>query len=559
MLRAGLAKLSLTMGVALLLFAAPAAAIGVDPVISHVKTGESSSASNEFIAIYNNSGEIVDVTDWCIVYSSASDATKTNLACLSSEDTNTQIVLEPFSYARFASSVFSASVTGFLADEQFSAGLSGTGGHIRLLDANKVERDKVGWGTATAAESAPVAVHSSGSMLVRKAIPATSFLQDLNNNASDFISEIVSIIPTSGLSEVVLPDDVCTNLDGLQTELPDDYFFDGQSICVQDQCDNLDGLQADVPAGYESTDGMNCEEVTTLPLESSILLITELLPNVTSSDTGKEFIEIYNPNEHEVPLNGYKLELGPQFSKHHLFSDGILNPFSYLTLSDLLSGLTLPNTSASLRLVAPSGDIVSQADAYDNPKDDQAWVLIDDEWQYSSMPTPGSENLLPVVAVTNLDDEELEPCPAGKYRNPETNRCRNIEVENDLRSCEPGQIRNPETNRCRSVSSADNLVPCKPGQERNPETNRCRSIVDTASALQPCEPGEERNPETNRCRKITALGASTMSDVQDIPAPTSSSFNWWLVGGAVVAALGYALYEWRSEISRLFNRLPGKK
>lgn len=537
-------------------------ALGAMPVISHLKTGESGAASAEFVAIYNNSSDNIDITNWCLYYSSASDVTKSKIACLEPPNENTTLVLEPFSYVRFSSAEFSSMIENFQPDFEFTVGLSGTSGHIRLLNSVGEEIDKIGYGAAVGPESEAVAVHSSGNFLIRKKITDTDFMQDLNNNALDFVDDILAEIPASGLFEIDNSIDFCPNIDGFQIDLPDGMGVDENGNCIEDVCPNLDGLQLAVPEGYV-LDGQSCLE-DILSLESSVLLITELLPNASGVDTGQEFIEIYNPNKTQVNLKNYKLSLGPAFTKNYTFAEQILDPFAYTSFSDILTGITLPNSTAGVRLTAPNGDVVSETDSYSDPKDDQSWALINDVWQYTTVLTPGQKNQpTPTIQTSSIDDEQLADCGPGKFRNPETNRCKSITSGDvELKPCLPGQVRNPETNRCKStVSTASNLTPCKPGQVRNPETNRCKSIASTASAtLKPCAPGQERNPETNRCRKVQTLGDSTLASVNDVNSPTeSSSFgNPAVISVVALSAVGYGAYEWRHEIVKAFSGVKSK-
>jgi len=235
---------------------------------------------------------------------------------------------------------------------------------------------------------------------------------------------------------------------------------------------------------------------------------------------------------------------------------------------------------------------VDEIGAYDTPGDDMAWALVSNAWQYTNQPTPGAANLPSLedgngaTGGSGAGTSALEPCPSGKFRNPETNRCKNIEGDaGSLAPCAPDQIRNPETNRCRSIFSATGaLTPCQPGQSRNPETNRCRASATTASAsLTPCGAGQERNPSTNRCRKIgvgstnalkpcaanqernpttnrcrkklsqTAAGKIKDDEVQQV----ASRSGWMIVGGTVAAAAGYGVWEWRSEVRKGFQRVRG--
>ena len=171
----------------------------------------------------------------------------------------------------------------------------------------------------------------------------------------------------------------------------------------------------------------------------------------------------------------------------------------------------------------------------------------DGKWVWTTTPSPNGTN------VITAPIEIIAPCPAGKYRNPETNRCRNIEEAiNELTACNEGYTRNPLTNRCRknTSSATSSLTPCREGQVRNPETNRCRSIASEVASLVPCNDGYERNPATNRCKKV--LGASvTKAEYPVEPYATSGQGAgiWWGLAGVAAGALGYAVWEWRRELA----------
>jgi hypothetical protein len=208
--------------------------------------------------------------------------------------------------------------------------------------------------------------------------------------------------------------------------------------------------------------------------------------------------------------------------------------------------------------VTPAGTIVTETAAYTNAPEANSWGVYEDQWIFSNQRTPNSANKPYLQAVV---DEEvsvttvLAPCPIGKYRNPETNRCRTIETAvSSLQPCDEDEYRNPETNRCRKLVTATSvaLVPCKSGQVRNPETNRCRNVSVASVALEPCPEGQERNPDTNRCRKVAVLGSQTniASSVSDVPTTTNEAFNWPVLLVALAGTAAYMVYEWRSEISQ---------
>ncbi len=333
-----------------------------------------------------------------------------------------------------------------------------------------------------------------------------------------------------------------------------------------DTCSNIDGLQSEVPEGMElHDDGLACVEIVVL--EDAVLDITELYPNAPSYDTGQEFIELYNPNTESVDLHGYIVSLQASSADTYVFDGGVIAPGEYVSIGDLESGIVLPNTTGYVELVAPNGDIVSVSQPYDDPQPNSSWALIGGVWQYTNQPTPGGFNVLPLEDEIDEDSDDdaqddtvddgsdapddqdgsttpvLPACPAGKYRNPATNRCKNLEDPvSTLKPCAAHQYRSSDTNRCRNLPDAaavtvnegaivpvadrqsagslgaqsTNYVPCKEGQYRNPATNRCKKlpaddqqVTAADAAYVPCAADQERNPATNRCRKVAATIAAS--------------------------------------------------
>lgn len=480
----------------------PAEASSSGIVIGQVQTGASASASQEYVAIYNNSESAVEVTGWCAVYASASGATQTDLSCFLPPDNQTKLMLRSHGSVIFASNEFLQAHPDITADQVFSAGLSGTSGHIKLLGADKSQIDVVGWGAAAFPEGSAVSAHQTGKILQRRNVD-DQVLQDTDNNSADFYQTGFAPIQGSGIDE----------------------------------------------------------EFTPLNLENAPLIISELLPNAVGTDTGKEFIELFNPLTRPVNIKGYSLQIGPGYAKSHALPDATIGPGEYLALSDVQTGISLPNTTGSLRLLAPSGEVVSTTDAYDSPDDDVAWIYMDGMWQESDRPTPNAVNVPSAVdeATVSAIGAEQTPCRPDQERNPETGRCRKIASTVSAAACKAGQIRNAETGRCRSaISTLASILPCKPGQERNPETKRCRNIA-SADAAKPCPAGQQRNSETNRCRKVLSACAANPAKVKDVPTGLiSNNARWWLAGATAAGSLGYAGFEWRRETLQVLSVIKSK-
>lgn len=322
-----------------------------------------------------------------------------------------------------------------------------------------------------------------------------------------------------------------------------------------------------------------------LPTDTPTLRIVEIYPH--SSDCAPtdmsilcgDYVKLYNPSDQIATLGDYRLRTDSSTSESsnafHLDKYQDISPGGYLIVSLRDDGdeMSLTDDSGWVWLEDAEGilryeeTVISYPSASSSTKIGQAWALTENgAWQWTPTPSPDGPNVFPIlepgVGARVLGDSTT--CPQGKYRNPETNRCRNIEdAIATLAACAEGQERNQATNRCRSTASISAVVltPCEPGQVRNPATNRCRNTV-ASSSLTPCPKGQERNPETNRCRKTALATALSPAVIGPIKQQTSNPFVMTLLGAVGVGAIGYGIYEWRSELAGALRKATprlGKK
>ncbi|MBI5357913.1 lamin tail domain-containing protein [Candidatus Saccharibacteria bacterium] len=469
-------------------------------VISEIKLGDGSeltfpdgSKSREFVTLYNQSNEAISLSGWKLEYVK-SDFSSQNCNAVSWPDTsvtrNLAGSINPGEYVTIKRSLN-----------------DGVDGSLRLIDSSSAVHDLVGWGVTSPCYETSRTVtppDGSGKSLQRYLDCDIHIPVDTNINSQDFL---MSSLPQTFVDNCPLDDDPPDKL----PENPEE---------------NEGGL------GSGPEINPSCEGV----------IINELLVNPSGSDGEKEFIEIFNPTNHSISLEGCKLQTSAN-SKIYQFSKIALPSGSYRSLYVPETGLTLANSSGGSVYLIDSDDTELQQINYpSNLEDDKSWSLIDGNWIETFSVTPDSINQLLA----------LKPCPDGQFRNNETNRCNNIFLDAaGLTTCKPGQERNVETNRCRNIASlANSLKACAPDQYRNPETNRCKNI-NSANSLAACKEGQERNPETNRCRNVASLSSSDVdNEVKDVISKTSSSqVSWWLAAGSIVGAFIYGLWEWRNDVA----------
>lgn len=532
-------------------------AVSPNLVISSVQLGNASSASNEFVEIYNNNPTEIDITNWCLYYSSANSTIfGSRMTCFTPENDNLHIYLPAYMFAFAISNQLATSQPNLGSDLRFSATLSGASGHVRLVNNAGQEVDKIGWGTSSvsAEGSSPTDVPSIGKILSRKG-SIGSTLQDTDINSDDI--EVTSSKAVYTYGSIFEQQDVCANLNDIQASVPEGYLEDSVNNCIPkpvDVCLNLDGLQTVIP------NEMKLGGVGVCLLDLLYLKITELFPNPSGIDEGKEFIEIYNPNDTPIDLAQYRLLIGSSETEFKFPVNSKIDSNQYLSFSNEDLKFTLTNTSSIVKLVSSDYQAIDESPAYNSPNDGMAWVIIDELWQYTNQPTPSNTNLTSLIEPNNeeITSNNLTPCAANQYRNPETNRCRLLATSiSMLTPCKDGQYRSEETNRCRSLAlDVSHLMPCAEGQERNPATNRCRSVsaVLGVKELTPCKVGQERNPETNRCRnKVSAIPAASYAPEQTNEVSNNSILMWSLISVGAIA-ICYGIWEWRQEIVNIFKK-----
>ena len=528
--------------------------------VTNVPAGASTvAATREFISIYNNTDQNVDVTDWCLL-------NKTNKAmkCFEAPAYNIALKIPGYSYVTVTSDNF-ASDYAYSPDFIYSTTSATSNGliiasndDIKLVNSSGDIADEVSWGSTPDKlpglssgflyqrnkEPAPsqklinTGLLSDFTKMSSLTIPANKTLEEFEEfDACRNIIGIQSSVPDGYEVDVagncaLPPVNVCPNLDVLYTVLPDGYLLDENGDCQPDSCLNIDSLQIVVPDGMVSDDDGRCF-IKPLPLR-----ITELLPNPSGSDIGNEFIEIYNPNIVDVDLATYGFYIGGDYVHKYTFAtDAHISPGQYLTFYNDDIKFTLVNTTSSVRLVALNDLLIDETIVYEDVGDGMTWALIDKIWQWTNQPTPNKINLSSLIETkvnVVIPISTLVPCKDGQYRSEETHRCRNI------------------------ISDVADLVPCAEGQERNPATNRCRSITTAVlgdSTLKPCDPGQERNPETNRCRNIIAAIPTADYAPEQVDIKNEDYASWYIMGGLGLIAVSYAVWEWRVEFSRLFKKI----
>ncbi len=130
---------------------------------------------------------------------------------------------------------------------------------------------------------------------------------------------------------------------------------------------------------------------------SAEILISKILPNPKGSDTGNEFIEIYNSGSEDVDLNGWRL--GDESKKRYKIEtdrDGgsIIKAGEYFVIYRYESKIALNNTGDTVKLFHPFRDEPIIELNYEKAKENQSYNLDLESGKYvwSEFLSPGKEN-----------------------------------------------------------------------------------------------------------------------------------------------------------------------
>lgn len=266
----------------------------------------------------------------------------------------------------------------------------------------------------------------------------------------------------------------------------------------------------------------NDSPVEALP-QCENLQFSEILTFYGNSKS-EQFIEFFNNGSEQILLNGCTI----RYKNKTYPLTGVVKPNEYFVRYIEDFALTKnPTSQNKLELLDADGSVVDTLIYYNGQKKSVAYAQFGyDEtgkeiWQQTYNPTPGEENVY----------QKWKTCPTGKVINEETGNCvRDNSIDDTLEACPAGKYRNPLTNRCKSYA------------------------VNESSELKPCAEGYERNPETNRCRKITKNTGADYALPKGEYEEKSNFIAIWAIVAVVSLGAGYVIYQYRKEIAGLFKK-----
>lgn len=374
-------------------------------IITELQTG-ATTASDEFVELYNQSDQPVDITGWQVRFvNSSTTSTATTLLATITPTTSDSVIIEPGQhFVLHTASVVAAPGT---KTQQFSAGLSKTDKTVALFARDEttcrmVVQDALAWESTpatTRGEGLGVVIGSaqtSKEKLFHRYRNSAGAYVDTNHNVHDFVLSTIYTSASPGSDNLVL----FSGTPGPIGEHSALEAFDAPDCTVPDPDPGSPDPDPASPPSIEDPEPDPLPEQPIIPAENVGLKapqLSELLPNPASpkTDADDEFIELYNPNERQFNLSGYVLEVGTTTKRRYVFPAGTSLPAkSFVAFFSADTKLALSNAGGQVRLLDPLGRVLVVSEAYTSAKDNQAWILANGTWQWTTKPTPNAINVV---------------------------------------------------------------------------------------------------------------------------------------------------------------------
>ncbi len=380
--------------------------------------GTENSANDEWIELYNDNGENIDLSGWI----------------LEAVDGSPLITLEGTISANgyfLLERTDDTSVPDIIADQIYTGVLGNTGESLKLKNnsdniideinatdgwpaGNKItkqtmEKTTTGWQTSLNSGGTPKAQNSSGAVEEPEESeestggePETPPITIGNNPpVADAGDNIIAFIGQE------------INFDGTNSADPDDdelaYSWNmGDGKLIEESSFTY---KYSYPGTYLVTlmvyDGQYyVSETITVKIQSQEITINEFIPNPEGADEENEWIEIYNDSNSIVDISGWQLDDEASGSQPFVFPQNtLIAPKNYLVFARPITKIALNNDGDSVRLLLPEG-IVFQEITYEDCEEGQSSAHTEEGFVWS-VPTPGMANIMGPEINMGIGGEEI--------------------------------------------------------------------------------------------------------------------------------------------------------
>jgi len=143
------------------------------------------------------------------------------------------------------------------------------------------------------------------------------------------------------------------------------------------------------------------------PLNKGDVVISELLvdPAAPRTDANDEYIELHNTTDRTIQLAGYRLHTGVRLNYSHTLKNLAIPAGSFKAIYSSDTGLTLSNGEGMAVLATPEGTVISKTPIYEDAKKAHVFQASEGEWAFYGHQTPSAAN---IISLNVLQEQASE-------------------------------------------------------------------------------------------------------------------------------------------------------
>ena len=390
--------------------------------------GTEISYNDEWIELYNNTNQDIDLTSWTLKASDGSP--EINLSGIIAA--NGYFLLERTN---------DDSVPDITADQIYSGSLGNTGENLELRDAENnlidsvnssgewfagdnttkqtMEKTNNTWQTSLDAGGTPKALNSDGAEIM---------LEDNEEETpAGSTSSKIPIIPVNQPPVAYAGTDITALInqeiifDGSLSSDPNNdsltYFWNfGDGATDIEQISKHTYLY---PGQYIVTllvdDGEFSDlDIITINIYNQSIIISEFLPSPEGEDQENEWIELFNQSSQIANLSNWQLDDQDGGSSPFIFPvNSLIGPNQFLVLRRPITSIALNNDHDQVRLIYPDGSLAAEINYLAEKKEGFSIAFDNNDYFWTKIPTPGSANIINSIGLDaeteNISKNNPEP------------------------------------------------------------------------------------------------------------------------------------------------------
>ena len=138
------------------------------------------------------------------------------------------------------------------------------------------------------------------------------------------------------------------------------------------------------------------------------IFINELMPYPLGPDELEEWVEIINESTEPADISLWQIKDTLGATNIYALPKGtIIAKGGVLVLSRLTTNITLNNDGDAVQIIRPDGELAQTA-PYEKAEKGKSYVRESGLWKWSSVPTPGSANIVPAPVKNTLSVEDVK-------------------------------------------------------------------------------------------------------------------------------------------------------